>query len=184
MNKKILIGGSSIAVVILVLASFSPVVGYNSVESSVKDSPLFNIRLKNAIDSRQDTPESNYIGKGDIFPIPARNNKLELVEKTLDNIKMMDAESFDKFTDLIIKVLQTQDIVQDEEAEKVITILHQFRGDDTNIIKDFKKINDNVYFSGAGMTCEQTPIRCFLLELFLILAMILYFISYISVYGW
>jgi hypothetical protein len=33
LNKKILIGGSAIAVVVLVLASFSPVVGYKTLES-------------------------------------------------------------------------------------------------------------------------------------------------------
>jgi hypothetical protein len=42
MNKKILID-SIIAVEILVLVSFTSVVGYISVESDVKISPLFNI---------------------------------------------------------------------------------------------------------------------------------------------
>jgi len=44
MQKKILIG-SIASVIILILVSFTSVVGYNSVESDVKDSPLFNIRL-------------------------------------------------------------------------------------------------------------------------------------------
>ena len=42
MNNKILIG-SIASVVILILVSFTSVVGYNSVESDVKVSPLFNI---------------------------------------------------------------------------------------------------------------------------------------------
>ena len=50
MNKKILIG-SIIAVVILVLVSFTGVVGYQTTKSSTisKASPLFSVRSKRAI---------------------------------------------------------------------------------------------------------------------------------------
>ena len=76
MENKLLVGGSAIAVVVLVLASLSPVVGYNSVESSVKDSPLFSIRTKRAIDEESHTFTSDYIGKGEEINIliPARNS--------------------------------------------------------------------------------------------------------------
>jgi len=49
MNKKILLG-SILSVAILILVSFTSVLGYNSVDSDVKASPLFNIRSSRAID--------------------------------------------------------------------------------------------------------------------------------------
>ena len=52
MNKKILIG-SIIAVTILIGVSFTSVVGYRSVASDVKASPLFNIRTSRAIDEEE-----------------------------------------------------------------------------------------------------------------------------------
>ena len=48
MEKRILIG-SIIAVVILILLSFTSAIGYRSIESDVKVSPLFNIRSSKAI---------------------------------------------------------------------------------------------------------------------------------------
>ena len=64
MKKKILIG-SIIAVVILVLVSFSSVVGYRSVNSDSKiESPLFRIR------NEKGEVSSNYLGKGEDITIP------------------------------------------------------------------------------------------------------------------
>jgi len=49
MNKKILIG-SIIAVAILIGVSFTSVVGYNSVDSNVKASPISTVRTSRTID--------------------------------------------------------------------------------------------------------------------------------------
>ena len=64
MNKKILLG-SIIAAVILVLVSFTSVVGYSSVKStSGKASPLFSIRTSRAIDEETKDFTCDYVGKG------------------------------------------------------------------------------------------------------------------------
>jgi len=65
MNKKILIG-SIIAVVILVLVSFTGVVGYQTTKSSTiaKASPLFTVRSSRAIDEESEDLSCDYIGKG------------------------------------------------------------------------------------------------------------------------
>jgi hypothetical protein len=68
MNNKILIG-SIIVVAILVLMSFTSVVGYNSVESDVKISPLFNIRSRRAVDKECKDFTCDYFGKGEEIKI-------------------------------------------------------------------------------------------------------------------
>ena len=83
MNKKILIG-SIIAVVILVLVSFTSVVGYNSVKSnSVKASPLFSVRTNRAIGEETKVLTCKYIGKGITLPFPARDDKTVLTQKVM-----------------------------------------------------------------------------------------------------
>ena len=65
MNKKILIG-CIIAVVILILVSFTGVVGYQTTKSSdvARTSPLFSIRSTRAIDKESKDLTCDYVGKG------------------------------------------------------------------------------------------------------------------------
>jgi hypothetical protein len=60
MNNKILTG-SIIAVAILILVSFTSVVGYSSVESDGKSSPLFNVRSSRAIDKNGKVFTTDYV---------------------------------------------------------------------------------------------------------------------------
>ena len=64
MDKKPLIGVSICAVVLLVLGSLSNVVGYQSVKSTVNDSPLFQTRTQRATNQQQNIITSQYLGKG------------------------------------------------------------------------------------------------------------------------
>ena len=78
MKKKILIG-SIIAVVILILVSFSSVVGFQSVKSDSKiESPLFGVRTNRAINDENNGVKSDYIGKGKEIKIhlPKRSNEV------------------------------------------------------------------------------------------------------------
>ena len=63
MENKLLTIGSITAVVVLVLAGLSPVVGFDSVRSSKMDSPLFTIMRKRGIGEKQEL-FCNYLGKG------------------------------------------------------------------------------------------------------------------------
>ena len=101
MENKLLVGGSAIAVVVLVLASLSPVVGYNSVETSAKDSPLFNVRTNRAINKESKALTSDYIGKGDILPFPNRNKKIAQLQQVIDKISKMNNENFNRMTYLL-----------------------------------------------------------------------------------
>ena len=98
MNKKILIG-SIIAVAILVLVSFTGVVGYQTTQSSTiaKASPLFTIRSSRAIDEESKDLSCDYVGKGEeiILSFPKRDEKKVLLQKFINRIRKMNDEELD-----------------------------------------------------------------------------------------
>jgi len=113
MNKKILIG-SIIAVAILVLVSFTGVVGYQTTKSSTiaRASPLFTVRSSRAIDEESKEITCDYVGKGEeiTIPLPVRNNREVLLEKIKDKISKMDGEEFNRFKNLIIDELHKSNV--------------------------------------------------------------------------
>jgi len=127
MDKKLLICGSSIAVVVLVLASFSPVVGYNSVESSAKESPLFNIRTKRAIDEESETLTCNYLRKGQLMSFPSRNSKIIEKQKLMEYIKSMDDKAFNSFVAKVITFARRDTSIGEKDINEVILSLQQLR---------------------------------------------------------
>ena len=98
MDKKILLCGSIIAVVVLVLASLSPVVGFNSVKSSAIDSPLFSVRIKRVINEESEGLTCDYVGKGKESSLLflRENNSLKMKE-IIDIINTLDDEEFKRF---------------------------------------------------------------------------------------
>ena len=83
MGKKIIFLGSIVSFVILLVVSFTSVVGYQTVTSSLKDSPLFTVRTKRAINEE---PESIFIYnyfktfKPLIIPFPMRDEYIAAIE--------------------------------------------------------------------------------------------------------
>jgi len=117
MNKKILIGGI-IAVAILVGVSFTSVVGYQSVESNFRESPLFNIRASRVTERDGNGVTSDYVGKGigsDIF-IPNRDQSNIQLQKCLESISNMDSTSLSKLIESIsknnLKNIKPADIIE------------------------------------------------------------------------
>jgi len=97
-NKKIIIGLSIIACIVLVLASLSPVVGFHSVKSnSAISSPLFNVRTKRAINEESRDITSDYVGKGKLWSFPIRDSRTVLVQKFINTIRTMNKNTFDRF---------------------------------------------------------------------------------------
>ncbi len=131
MKKYLLVGGAATAVVLLVFASFTSVVGYNSVDSSeFVDSPLFYIRT-NKINgnSNQNSIEAHYLGKeqGRIVPIPAINTEMHLIAKIIQKIQTLDKQTYSNLLDDTLDSLKkTEDI-----NETVIEALHAF---DNNVL--------------------------------------------------
>jgi len=129
MNKKILIC-SIIAVVILILVSFTGVVGYQTTKSSTiaRASPLFTVRSSRAIDEDSKDFTCDYVGKGEEaeLHIPMRNNRLVLLDKINDRISKMDVEEFNHFKKLIIDKLHNNNVIKEmvktgEIREQVLT---------------------------------------------------------------
>jgi len=134
MNKKIFIG-SIIAVTVLIGVSFTSVVGYRSVTSDVKASPLFNIRCSRAIDEESEDLSCEYVGKGDIIniPLPTKNNRLELMDTFTSIIRTINDKSYDRFVDLILKYLFTRDGFQKYDEDKIILSLNRLRNNPQKI---------------------------------------------------
>ena len=109
MNKKLLIG-SIIAVVILVMVSFTGVVGYQTTKSSTiaRASPLFSVRSSRAIDEESKELSCEYVGKGKptLITIPKRDDKTALNQKVLEMICAMDDITFNKFMNLVVNKIQ------------------------------------------------------------------------------
>jgi len=153
MNKKILIG-SIIAVVLLTLVSFSSVVGFQSVKSDSKiASPLF--RIKN----NKGEISSNYIGKGKTINIllPRRNSKVELVEKCINIIKMMDDNTFDRFVDFIIKNHNKMIDSQELNEGEITKSLYHLRENPDVLKSSFLTEKETIIASNAcSMACPPT----------------------------
>ena len=130
MNKKILIG-SIIAVVLLVMVSFSSVVGFQSVKSDSKiASPLFSVRTSRAIDEESKGLTCEYIGKdkGVTIYLPTRFVKAELIDRFSIIFNRMDDNSFGMFVDLIIRHLHQKYDSQKISKDKIVHTLNQLRG--------------------------------------------------------
>jgi len=153
MNKKILIG-SIIAVCVLVGVSFTSVVGYRSVASDVKASPLFNIRSSRAIDVESEGFTFDYVGKGTptLFAIPKRDARSVLIQKFLNGISKMDEEIFEKFISSIIDYTQKNNKFNDENPDNIRKTFHILKNYDKSIPmpKDDTQYNYNFENSYGG----------------------------------
>ena len=106
MDKKPLIVVSICAVILLVMASLTNVVGYQSVKSTtVNESPLFVTRAKRAIEQEDNNIlTSTYLGKGleTQLQFPTRDNKTELIQKAIYILNKMTDKELDQLLKNII----------------------------------------------------------------------------------
>jgi hypothetical protein len=163
MNKNILAIGSIIACIILLVASLSPVVGYNSARSSVRDSPLFSVRTKRAIDQDRDELTSEYVGKGNWIPIPTRNSNMVLIQKTINRFCQMDDSGFSRLTKLIINHAYQDVRIDKDNIEEVITTLELLRTNPeiiTYFIDDSK--SDSTSFPRCPSSGGNWVPKCFI----------------------
>jgi len=128
MEKRILLG-SIIAVVILVLVSFTGVVGYQTTKSSTiaRASPLFSIRSKRAIDEESKDLTRDYVGKGEesVLSIPKREDRGEF-QKFVKMFGEMDEIEIRRFLVSIARMINEKDMIRYEniyEAEKILSNL-------------------------------------------------------------
>jgi len=143
MKKQFLVGGSITAVVLVVLASFTSVVGYSSVkDSEIIDSPLFMIRT-NRINNKEETLTNNYIGKGkDASNMHfQRNSNTIKLSKIFDIIKEMDDKSFNRFLNMIYDQVKDNNEIHGNKYLQLKTLFETLRSNLNNalIYNDLEK---------------------------------------------
>jgi hypothetical protein len=157
MKNKILIG-SIIAITILVGVSFTSVVGYNSVESNIGVSPLFNVRSSRAIDVESEDLSCAYVGKGEDINllILDRDDKSELIRKAIESFSQMDDDKFDRFVAFIIHRINEDYIFNYKNRDKVIFALDWLRVNE----QEFEEIYISDLFSVFNNPDWCLTIRC------------------------
>jgi hypothetical protein len=127
MNKKLLICRSAIAVVILVFAGLSPVVGFDSVRSSMKDSPLFHVRTSKATQKGSSKVNCEYIGKDVAFLFPKRNSNIKQLQLIIEKIRNMDDDTFGRFIESVVYQYRQQQTDMDVSLGTILAELNEIR---------------------------------------------------------
>ena len=187
MDKKILLG-SIIAVVILVLVSFTGVVGYQTTKSSTiaRASPLFTVRSSRAIDEESKDLVCDYVGKGEEFTILLPTRDKYSIQKFMDFIGRMDDKTFNRFIALVISRLNQDDKIKDVDIQDMINILHRLRTDE---LKDYIiGGNENDFYNTNDYTFGKWFPGCFLLMNLIawlaIFVVVIFAISFLSTCYW
>jgi hypothetical protein len=161
MNKYPLIGGSILAVVLLVLASLTNVVGFQTVQSStVSGSPLFSMRTQRANNQQQNSITFHYLGegKGTLLQFPTRDSRIELLKKSIEIISKMDDKKFERFTELCIQRIRQNNTFSEANPNEIAQILRQCRTKPETIINSFVSGNNyNITSSNLVTICHWLP---------------------------
>jgi hypothetical protein len=161
MQKKALIGVSIFAVVLLVLCSLVNVVGYQSVESAgVSESPLFRIRTQKATNQQQNVLISRYLGEGqgNLLQFPIRNNRTELLKKTIEYISKMDDKTFSQFAALCIQRAKQDKILHDKTSDEIMQVLYLLRTNPEIISNSLVNGNNfTITLAGYYSVCPWFP---------------------------
>jgi hypothetical protein len=154
MNTKILVGSIG-AVVILILVSFTTVVGVQSTPSgSMNISPLFEYRTKNAIKKTQDVFHSRYIGMGDGINIPlsGKDERVKLVLTFIENIIQMDENTFSTLLVYCINHLTKDSTFKNTNIAEIISGLRNLRKNPESILSQITNTS-----SGSNNNYEIRP---------------------------
>ena len=167
MNKKILIG-SIIAVAILVMVSFTGVVGYQTTKSSTiaKASPLFAVRSSRAIDEDSEDLTCDYVGKGNNVVIPfLTRTRTKPIQKFMQRIRTMDDKAFNKFMFLAINKLYRSNVFKEGQIRDIIQEFQHMRKDS----------NYPIYLTAQ---CQTIGRGCLIYLLWMLLMLIIDYITH------
>jgi hypothetical protein len=155
-DKKYLIGVSICAVVLLVLSSLSNVVGYQSVKSTVNDSPLFQTRTQRATNQQTNSITSRYLGMGkeNLLQFPIRDNNNALMKTAIEIISKMDNKTFERFTEFCIQGIRQDKSLRDANLNDIVKTLYVLKTKRETIINSFiNKNNRDITSSGLNTIC-------------------------------
>ncbi len=155
------------ALCVLVLGSLSNVVGYQSVKSSVNDSPLFQTRTQRATNQQQNIITSQYLGKGkNSIPFPLLDNKTSMIQKFINQIRNMDDVAFNKFVKYAISLLIQQGAVKYSDTKGIENGFYQLR-ENVEVYDGSTNLNIGNYTWRSTPTICWFP-GCFLLFIFVV----------------
>jgi hypothetical protein len=149
MNKKILLG-SIIALCILIGVSITSVVGYRSIVSDVKVSPLFSIRTSRAIDEEREDLSCEYVGKGNDISInfPGSNSRNTQLQKVIEVINTMDDDTFNRFVNFLIN-RQVKGI-KEENIPNLLKALYWLNRNPDKLHNFYTNKIENRYYTEEG----------------------------------
>ena len=178
MIRKYLVTGISITVIVLlVLGSLTNVIGYQSVKSTVNDSPLFQTRTQRATNQQQNVLTSQYLGmgKGNLLQIPTKDKRIEQLKEVIQFISRMNDKTFEQFTELYIQKVRQTTTLRDINLYEIIQALHSLKTKPEIIITSFLKRNNKDL-----MTIDPWIPGCIILYIiwFLFLNLLQYFTDY------
>ena len=129
MDKKPLILISLCVVFLLVLSSLGNVMGYQSMKSTVHDSPLFQTRTQRATKQQQNALTTQYLGmeKGSFSQFPFRDNRTQQLKKAIDIISRIDDETFAWFIELWIRNIKHSYSLTEIPPTDLLQIVCQLR---------------------------------------------------------
>ena len=175
MDKKPLIGVSILAVVLLVLGSLSNVVGYQSVKSTINDSPLFATRTQRATNQQQNSMTYHYIGKGEISNLvfPLMSDITPLFNEIINRVQAMDESSFNQFVTQVVTQIHNQDTLKNYDTKDLIKELYNVRKNTGRTILDWE-INDEkrtILYNYVPTACWFPG--CYILDILLLIYIII-----------
>ena len=175
MDRPLLFGGCIIAVVILVGAGLIPVAGYHSVSSSSKNSPLFEVRTKRALNQESRILTYEYLKKGELFLVPARGGEFDLIQRIVEVIRGLSEEEFNK---IIGPIVHQSGEIHNEDAQKIMNRLSQIRCHSDGIQKFLYQGTQDKLYTEEG--CETVGFiwvqECWLVLLWLIISPMIWLI--------
>jgi len=142
--------GSIGAVVLIVLASFTTIIGVaeqqTTQSSTVNDSPLYHIQTQRSMQSDQkDIATTNYLGKGTSLSIilPILTNKTALLKKVVQRMKEMSDDEFEKAVSMVIKEVRDKNFLSDDKISELIQFLRQIRNNPKILLENPAYLNEN-----------------------------------------
>jgi hypothetical protein len=127
MEHKLLLVGSIVAVVVLVLAGLSPVVSFNTAQSSAVSSPLFRVRTNRAVEQEESGLSCAYIGQRDTFLLPTRDTSIQQIQKVFKFIQGIDDATFEQFIKSLINHVQKDNRFTEINSDEIRETFYQVR---------------------------------------------------------
>jgi len=154
MNKKKKIIGCIGTVALILLTSFTMVVGKQVNNEPSVNSPLFALRIQKTVDGEQKGVTAYYLGRGreKEIPIIYRDNRFETLNMIIERIRKMSDNQLTELAGLI-----GSSMAINANRQQILQLLYQFKNNPDEIKKQLSvKPTDT-----SHITRSPTPTYCY-----------------------